>query len=40
VGLAQTPGLIIEVMMDAPRSQEIHLEFRRRLADADLLDDD
>ncbi len=36
-GLNSTPGLIIEVMMDAPRSQEIHLEFRRRVAAADLL---
>ena len=36
-GLTSTPGLIIEVMMDAPRSQEIHLEFRRRVAEADLI---
>ncbi len=36
-GLNGMPGLVIEVMMDAPRSQEIHLEFRRRVAVADLL---
>ncbi len=38
-GLTSTPGLVIEVMMDAPRSQEIHLEFRRRVAEADLIGD-
>jgi 2-succinyl-5-enolpyruvyl-6-hydroxy-3-cyclohexene-1-carboxylate synthase len=36
-GLAGTPGLIIEVMIDAARSQDVHLQFRQRVATADLL---
>jgi 2-succinyl-5-enolpyruvyl-6-hydroxy-3-cyclohexene-1-carboxylate synthase len=35
--LAGPPGTLIEVQVDAPRSQEAHLEFRRRVAAADLL---
>jgi 2-succinyl-5-enolpyruvyl-6-hydroxy-3-cyclohexene-1-carboxylate synthase len=36
-GLNGLPGLIIEVMMDAPRSQKVHLQFRQRVAEVDLL---
>lgn len=36
-GLAGAPGLIIEVMIDAAQSQEVHLQFRQRVAAADLL---
>jgi len=34
---AGEPGGLIEVQVDAPRSQEVHLEFRRRLAGQDLI---
>ena len=37
-GLAGERGLIIEVMIDAYQSQEVHLQFRRRVAETDLLD--
>jgi 2-succinyl-5-enolpyruvyl-6-hydroxy-3-cyclohexene-1-carboxylate synthase len=36
-GLAGVPGMIIEVMIDATQSQEVHLQFRQRVAVADLL---
>ena len=36
-GLAGKRGLIIEVLIDADQSQEVHLQFRRRVAEADLL---
>ena len=36
-GLAGERGLIIEVMIDAYQSQEVHLQFRRRVAETDLL---
>ena len=36
-GLSGVPGQLIEVMIDADRSREVHLEFRRRVADADLI---
>ncbi|TNF54977.1 MAG: 2-succinyl-5-enolpyruvyl-6-hydroxy-3-cyclohexene-1-carboxylic-acid synthase [Gammaproteobacteria bacterium] len=35
-GLTGQRGLIIEVLMDAYQSQAIHLEFRRRVAEAEL----
>jgi len=37
-GLTGAPGLLIEVMIDAERSRELHLEFRQRCAAADLID--
>ena len=36
-GLAGERGLIIEVMIDAYQSQKVHLQFRRRVAETDLL---
>lgn len=37
-GLRGERGLIIEVLIDADRSQEVHLQFRRLVAEEDLLD--
>ncbi|HYN78203.1 MAG TPA: 2-succinyl-5-enolpyruvyl-6-hydroxy-3-cyclohexene-1-carboxylate synthase, partial [Lamprocystis sp. (in: g-proteobacteria)] len=36
-GLSDAPGQIIEVMIDADRSRAVHLEFRQRVAEAELI---
>ncbi len=36
-GLTGGPGLIIEVMIDADQSREVHLAFRQRIAAANLI---
>lgn len=36
-GLTGKRGLIIEVLIDADQSREVHLQFRRRVAEAELL---